>query len=449
MASSASGAPPARVPPAPIMGRPPSFTSLSPPPPRIQGGTLLPAQSSPFQPRFTGTGTILIDRCAVAHYTLIDYGTLAYYAPFIGCIDSQPDCCPFTPETPVQGTNASVYPQPHDASEAVMNRCPADYYSVSGSCCPNGFTPWTTLLGGETPCHSSVTEDMTPPPITTTINAAASVASKSTVTVSRTVFALQYAVEDDGSRYSPGQIAGIFVGAATGLGLLLGAAILACTYLKAVRNRKREKDLHANFLGPAQGVSDLPASPDAVHRADLVPPPAYSYPVLDPLPMAELPAANTAPVELPATPVAGLVRPPYELPAEDRRIASTPRQPPSTSTTPPRFYRRRSRSAGNANRAGQRDPGSSICNTPVQYYRESSIMPGTATTLTAEQPSPKPVATAAAAELRPRIPRAAVSLAEKPLTLWPIPFLPVPVPLQLPFHHHHHQSSHLPPNLHP
>ncbi|AEO66742.1 uncharacterized protein THITE_110393 [Thermothielavioides terrestris NRRL 8126] len=53
-------------------------------------------------------------------------------------------------------------------------------------------------------------------------------------------------------------------------------------------------------------------------------------------------------------------------------------------------------------------------------------MPGTATTLTAEQPSPKPVATAAAAELRPRIPRAAVSLAEKPLTLWPIPFLPVP-----------------------
>lgn len=78
---------------------------------------------------------MLTDLCATAHYTLVDEGPTAYYAPFIGCIDSQPDCCPFKPKTPVDRANGS-YPQPEDPSEAVMQRCPVDYYSVSGSCCP-------------------------------------------------------------------------------------------------------------------------------------------------------------------------------------------------------------------------------------------------------------------------------------------------------------------------
>ncbi|KAK4151347.1 hypothetical protein C8A00DRAFT_17240, partial [Chaetomidium leptoderma] len=90
-------------------------------------------------PQFSGSGTLLTDHCATAQYTLIDYGPTASYVPFIGCIDSQPECCPFTPVTTAQGipvTSRGVYPRPDDPKDAIVNICPTDYYSISGSCCP-------------------------------------------------------------------------------------------------------------------------------------------------------------------------------------------------------------------------------------------------------------------------------------------------------------------------
>ncbi len=108
-------------------------------------------------PQFSGTGTLLTDHCATAQYTLIDYGPTASYVPFIGCIDGQPECCPFTPVPPsahttptvsFQGIPAAasppVYPQPKNAKDAIVNICPKDYSSVSGSCCPTYVsTPFT------------------------------------------------------------------------------------------------------------------------------------------------------------------------------------------------------------------------------------------------------------------------------------------------------------------
>ena len=100
-------------------------------------------------PQFSGSGTLLTDHCAMAQYTLIDYGPTASYVPFIGCIDSQPECCPFTPDTSpppstptatIQGIPAvpstRVYPQPKNVKDAIVNSCPMDYSSISGACCP-------------------------------------------------------------------------------------------------------------------------------------------------------------------------------------------------------------------------------------------------------------------------------------------------------------------------
>ncbi len=111
---------------------------------------------------FTGSGTLLTSHCATAQYTLIDYGATATYAAFIGCIDSQPDCCPFTPVsdqndavsiTPAPGIPVSpprVYPRPKDAAEAIVNSCHKDFYSTFGSCCPRyGEFPFQESYRGD------------------------------------------------------------------------------------------------------------------------------------------------------------------------------------------------------------------------------------------------------------------------------------------------------------
>ena len=198
-------------------------------------------------PQFSGTGTLLTDHCATAQYTLIDYGPTASYVPFIGCIDGQPECCPFTPVPPsahttptvsVQGIPAAasppVYPQPKNAKDAIVNTCPKDYSSVSGICCPtyvpppsmltrpltlvvSAYSPWTAALGGITPCYSTLPVTTPPPPETKAI---AVRETRPTVTVTGTVFAMPFAVLDDGALLSAGGIAGVVVGSSVFLGLI-------------------------------------------------------------------------------------------------------------------------------------------------------------------------------------------------------------------------------------
>ncbi|KAK4126049.1 hypothetical protein N657DRAFT_568074, partial [Parathielavia appendiculata] len=84
-------------------------------------------------------GTLWTDPCGTPQYTFIDYGSTASYVPFIGCVDSRLECCPFTPVTTTvgaAGTSTRICPQSRDAKDAVVKSCPADYYSVAGGCCP-------------------------------------------------------------------------------------------------------------------------------------------------------------------------------------------------------------------------------------------------------------------------------------------------------------------------
>ncbi|KAK4042798.1 hypothetical protein C8A01DRAFT_13595, partial [Parachaetomium inaequale] len=174
-------------------------------------------------------------------------------------MNSQPECCPFTPAASSQG----VYPRPHDAKDAVVSRCPTDYYSVSGSCCPSAYTPWTAALGGATPCYSTISAATTPSPPPAG-DAVAPRATRPTVTVTATVFAMRYAVTDDGAALSPGAIAGIIVGGVVLAGLVLGLYMVCC------RRRRANNPFDAVEAGlgdnhePAPGSSEVPNSRDSM-----------------------------------------------------------------------------------------------------------------------------------------------------------------------------------------
>ncbi|KAK3380118.1 hypothetical protein B0T24DRAFT_183327 [Lasiosphaeria ovina] len=232
--------------------------------------------STPQVPRYTGSGNLLSRHCATAQYTLIDDGATALYAPFIGCVKDKQDCCPFTPRTTTEsatskttvfvaaknpdGVWGSAYPQPRDAKDAVMDHCAADYYSISGSCCPRGYAPWTTLLGGETPCFRRMGSSTTPPPVSTATNTSSQTTKAATVVVGNVVYAMQYAVkepEDDGG-LSSGAIAGIAVGSVAGVLAIIGLAALIYRRRRSSRRMTRLKKELRNSYYLDIGASEVP-----------------------------------------------------------------------------------------------------------------------------------------------------------------------------------------------
>ncbi|KAL2135874.1 hypothetical protein VTI74DRAFT_6473 [Chaetomium olivicolor] len=147
-------------------------------------------------PTYSGTGIILSGHCATPQYTLIDYGPTASYVPFIGCMGSRPECCPFIPShTPdVAGgiSTPRAYPQATRQSEARMSSCPADYSSISTFCCPTSFSLWTSLLGDKTPCYSPIHTATGTPNVPSSTSVAASTTNSSAITITNTVFAMPY-----------------------------------------------------------------------------------------------------------------------------------------------------------------------------------------------------------------------------------------------------------------
>ncbi|KAK4243547.1 hypothetical protein C7999DRAFT_18113, partial [Corynascus novoguineensis] len=174
---------------------------------------------------------------------------------------SQPECCPFTPAT----TSTGVYPRPGDAKDAVVKKCPSDYYAIFGSCCPNAFTPWTVALGGATPCYSTL-RATTALPSTTRDAVIKPRAAIPTVTVTNTVFAMQYAVTADEDYVSPGGVAGAIVGGAVLAGMLLWVYM---AFTERYRQRQTIAQLRSELgdIGDHMpGTSEVPISPCASPR---------------------------------------------------------------------------------------------------------------------------------------------------------------------------------------
>ncbi|KAK4230015.1 hypothetical protein QBC38DRAFT_441284 [Podospora fimiseda] len=223
--------------------------------------------------------TLLTGNCSSAKFTLLDGGPTLYYVPFVGCNNDKPGCCPFTPRTidPIEPAKAVItfspsitgapdqlyaYPRPTNTNDATLDSCASDYYSVSGSCCPNGYTPWTAALGGETPCASPLTSSTRAPPITASRDPAA--ATKPTIVATGLVFAMQYAVQgesDQGLSLSAGAIAGIVIGSICGVLAIVGLSF----FIRRRQKQSRQlvglkKELHSNFYGTTAGTSEVPTA---------------------------------------------------------------------------------------------------------------------------------------------------------------------------------------------
>ncbi|KAK4174721.1 hypothetical protein QBC36DRAFT_388762 [Triangularia setosa] len=204
------------------------------------------------RPKFQGTGALLQDGCAQASFTLVDAGNTAYYAGFLGCIKDRPDCCPWPVETAaavvasaISGSNAAEleklgfdYPIPVDVKQAKLQTCADDYYSVSGGCCPNGFVPFTSAVGGQTPCWSSIKAGTTRAPVLTVERGKETKTDRETSAVVNIVWSMRYPVAEQSSGgLSTAAKAGI--GAGAGVAAILIGGLAFCLW----RQRKRNKQL--------------------------------------------------------------------------------------------------------------------------------------------------------------------------------------------------------------
>lgn len=95
-------------------------------------------------------GNLLAGDCASTSYTLVNGGDLVLYAAFVGCGAERPECCPWDVSTdappgnpgsgPPEGGHVAAaggdFPIPAADVKDRLERCPQDYYSVSGQCCP-------------------------------------------------------------------------------------------------------------------------------------------------------------------------------------------------------------------------------------------------------------------------------------------------------------------------
>ncbi|KAK0627716.1 hypothetical protein B0T14DRAFT_142386 [Immersiella caudata] len=233
-------------------------------------------QTAPATRLVPGVARLQVHECATAAYSLIDSEPTAYHAPFVGCISGKEDCCPFIPKaTANAGTLAGEYSPFQTASGArnpQENRgkgvCAGDYTLISGQCCPSGYIPWTTLLGDQTPCFSSMTATMTPPPISS--NTAAP-ASKSTMAITGALFAVTFppTQSDDSGGLSTGAIAGIVVGVAAGILAMIALSILLCRRRKQSKHLKSLKsELRNSYFARDEGRSEVPTTPMSMQGND-------------------------------------------------------------------------------------------------------------------------------------------------------------------------------------
>ncbi|PSN66445.1 hypothetical protein BS50DRAFT_622109 [Corynespora cassiicola Philippines] len=183
-------------------------TPVSIPEPVYETVSILPADQIPAEPtrnpvaQYQGRSeTLLKGYCTEPAYTILD-GPTAVWIPVVGCISSKPDCCPTqttdggsNPESTGDGSGnpgennqkpdgdggdtgggiggqgqGAQFPISFMPTQGVLTGCPKDYHTVGGTaCCPSSYWLWSTTLGGQVPCYSSLSKPLVPPPIPETL----------------------------------------------------------------------------------------------------------------------------------------------------------------------------------------------------------------------------------------------------------------------------------------
>ncbi|KAK0714932.1 hypothetical protein B0H67DRAFT_229033 [Lasiosphaeris hirsuta] len=138
---------------------------------RVSGVVSFPSSDLRVARYAGGSNNFQVHHCATAEYQLIDGGATVYHAPVVVCINNKQCCCPFIP---TQATTSDGNPrhlqgaissQACVAEQTTPGHCATGYYTTSGRCCPSGYAPWSTLLGGQTSCFSPIDTTVTPPPL--------------------------------------------------------------------------------------------------------------------------------------------------------------------------------------------------------------------------------------------------------------------------------------------
>lgn len=261
----------------------PIFESVS----VVPASDLPPPPSHPPVPQYiTSTAKLLQGYCSEPAYTIID-GPTAIWMPVVGCISSKADCCP-TPTTdggaaaPTRAGQSSgsgsgsggngpggvqsgaQFPRSGLPSQGVLTGCPDDYHTVGGTaCCPSSYWLWSTTLGGQVPCYSSLAANLKPPPIpdtlvdggamitgtdsmgspTTTISKLTA-SQKPTSAILNIAYSMQYplAEEPKPALSQPAKI-GVGVGGSLAGIFLIAVVLLLVRKFMAHKKTKRELDI--------------------------------------------------------------------------------------------------------------------------------------------------------------------------------------------------------------
>ncbi|KAF2728796.1 hypothetical protein EJ04DRAFT_590723 [Polyplosphaeria fusca] len=204
----------------------PDKTPATIPTPVYQSVTVVPAdriaQTSGHAqiPSYTSSAKLLNGYCETPAYTILD-GPTAVWVPVIGCISSKSDCCITTTtsgsgpastdkngkpvQDPAGNGGAGGFPISKFPDQGTITGCPKDYHTVGGTaCCPKSYWLWSTELGGQVPCYSSLDGTMVVPPMpdtlahgitgTSTPTGSTSKSSKPTSAIVNIAYAMQYPV---------------------------------------------------------------------------------------------------------------------------------------------------------------------------------------------------------------------------------------------------------------
>ncbi|KAK3295244.1 uncharacterized protein B0H64DRAFT_321318, partial [Chaetomium fimeti] len=217
-------------------------------------------------PMFRDGAELLVGDCQSTSYTLLDGGDMVLYAAFVGCNGDRPQCCPWNVTTdasldsPGSGGDDSraatirpgEFPAPAGNVKDSLDRCPQDYYSVSGQCCPNGYYKFTRQVASQTPCFSSLAGRATPPPITVGMPANPTDTTLPTSAVVNLAWAMGFKVDDDPA---PALSKGAVVGIGVGSGVVAVTVIAAIAYFVLRWRRNRRAAAVEEHLGAGEGMT--------------------------------------------------------------------------------------------------------------------------------------------------------------------------------------------------
>ncbi|KAL9115096.1 MAG: hypothetical protein Q9227_000890 [Pyrenula ochraceoflavens] len=255
--------------------------------------------STPVTATFAGQ-SILTGSCTIPYFAMVtdSMGMITEF-PEIGCSHDMEGCCPYDSH-----------------QNAVLTKCPADYTTTAGGCCPSGWQIYFGQLGGQTPCYTM--------PATTHVPASSP--AQGVAVITEHVFTRKYslaagAASGADSGISTGAKAGIAVGAAG------GAAALAALAIFTIMRRRKAKakiDREKDEPHPYREEDRNPETPASAPAHELPSPYAGISPPSTTAPWRFFPAVKQIVQELPGStyihehhPAYGEARPPSEMPASE------------------------------------------------------------------------------------------------------------------------------------